>query len=80
MPIYDADGPGTEGDSINPSLEFSGSAMSNLSHRYLWGPEVDQLFADEQVTSLTTAGNTLWALSDHLGTIKDLADLSGLFW
>jgi hypothetical protein len=31
----------------------------NLSHRYLWGPGVDMLLADEQVTSLATAGEVL---------------------
>jgi RHS repeat-associated protein len=34
------------------------------------------LFADEQVTSLSSGGNTLWALSDHLGSIRDIADLN----
>ena len=34
----------------------------DLSHRYLWGPAVDQLLADEQVHSLTNAASneTLW--------------------
>ncbi len=48
-----------------------------MSHRYLWGPAVDQLFADEQPTSTGSAGNVLWALGDNLGTIRDIADLSG---
>jgi RHS repeat-associated protein len=49
-------------------------AGSNLSHRYLWNSQaVDQLFADEKVTSPSTAGNVLWALTDHENTIRDLA-------
>jgi RHS repeat-associated protein len=56
------------------ALEFDGSAASDLSHRYLWGPEIDQILADEQVMSLSTAGNTLWPLTDHLNTTRDIAD------
>ena len=36
------------------------------------GPVVDQLLADEAVTSLAAAGEILWPLADHLGTIRDL--------
>jgi RHS repeat-associated protein len=80
----DNDGPGGaaavdtffsyEGDSINQVLEFDGSAASDLSHRYLWGPVVDQIVADEVVSSISSAGNTLWALVDHLGSVRDIAD------
>lgn len=53
-----------------------------MKHRYLWGPNVDQLLADEQYGAGTGGasspsagvGNTLWALADHLGTIRDIAD------
>jgi len=31
------------------------------------------LLADEQVTSISSAGTVLWPLADHLGTIRDLA-------
>jgi RHS repeat-associated protein len=52
---------------------------SNLSHRYLWGPAVDQLLADEVVNSLADAelNERLWALPDHLGTIRDMVDDDG---
>jgi RHS repeat-associated protein len=50
---------------------------SNLSHRYLWGTAVDQILADEQVTSLQTAGEVLWPLGDHLGSVRDVIDSSG---
>jgi len=45
-------------------LDDSGEA----THRYLWGPAVDQLLADE-----ATAGEVTWPLTDHLGTIRDRA-------
>jgi RHS repeat-associated protein len=50
---------------------------NDLSHRYLWGPGVDQLLADEQVTSLEAEGEVLWALADHLGSIRDWVDSEG---
>jgi RHS repeat-associated protein len=61
---------------------------ANLSHRYFWGPAVDQLLADEQLTlrssgegqgngnrhyDLTQPGDVVWPLSDNLGTVRDLA-------
>jgi len=44
---------------------FSGP---EATHRYLWGPAVDQLLADEAVS-----GEVTWPLTDHLGTIRDWA-------
>ena len=49
-------------------------AAANLSDRYLWAQATDQLLADEQVTSLTQSGNVLWALTDNLGTVRDLVE------
>ena len=46
---------------------------ATFSHRYLWGPVVDQILADEQVTSLQSPGNVIWPLTDDLGTVRDLA-------
>jgi RHS repeat-associated protein len=48
----------------------------HLAHRYLWGPAVDELLADEEINSLTNAAlNTvLWPLTDHLGTVRDWLD------
>ena len=63
--------------------EHPGSPVSltatDLSHRYLNGPAVDQVLADEQLApvtggyDLTTPGNVVWTLSDNEGTIRDLA-------
>jgi len=79
---FDADGAGSgtatttfysyQGGQV--ALQFDGSAAADLSHRNLWNPAaVDQLFADERVSSLSSAGDVLWTLADHLGTIRDLA-------
>jgi RHS repeat-associated protein len=57
---------------------YSLITASNLSHRYVWNPEaVDQLLADEQVTSLSTAGSTYWAMTDDQGSVRDVIDSSG---
>ncbi|MFN9433575.1 MAG: RHS repeat-associated core domain-containing protein, partial [Planctomycetota bacterium] len=83
--VFDADGAGAGvatnqywvyDEGINAVLQFDGSAASNLSHRYLWSDNVDELLADEVVTSPSSGGNVLWGLADHLGTIRDIADLN----
>ncbi|MCC7087509.1 MAG: hypothetical protein IT427_21095, partial [Pirellulales bacterium] len=38
---------------------------SDLTHRYLWGPAVDQLLAEENVAWYYAPGTVDWALSDH---------------
>ncbi len=82
---YDADGAGSGAatnqywvydEGINAILQFDGAAASTLAHRYLWSNQVDELLADEQVTSLGSGGNTLWGLGDHLGTLRDIADFN----
>lgn len=78
----DPDGPGATAardnffayDGIQPILQFDGAADTDLIDRYLWGRAVDQILADEQPTSLSTAGNIIWPLTNHLGTTRDLAD------
>ena len=55
-------------------LQFDSTTATYPSHRYLWNPvAIDQLLADETVTS-TAAGDVLWPLADHLGTIRDIAE------
>jgi RHS repeat-associated protein len=57
-------------------FQFDGAAASDLTNRYLWGPNVDQILADEAVTSLGSAGTVTWPLTDHLGTPRDLAQFN----
>ncbi len=49
------------------------TASSVVSRRYLHGPAIDQVLAQDD-----GAGGVHWLLSDHLGTIRDLADNAGL--
>ncbi len=80
---YDADGAGlgtaidqfwAYDEGINALVQFDGSTASDMTHRYLWSDQIDELLADSQLTSLSSAGNALWAMSDHLNTIRDIAD------
>ncbi|MDZ4852594.1 MAG: RHS repeat-associated core domain-containing protein [Pirellulaceae bacterium] len=50
----------------------SGPAIAVESMRYLHGPLVDQVLAQEDA-----AGSVQWHLADHLGTIHDLVNNSG---
>ena len=66
-------------DGQNPVLQFhkNGSGnMSNadLSRRFLNGPAVDQVFAEE-VLSGATSVETRWLLADNQGTVRDVAVL-----
>ena len=51
----------------------SDAGASDLKDRYLWAPAVDQLLADEQVTSLGSAGTVSWAFTDQENTVRDVA-------
>jgi RHS repeat-associated protein len=57
-----------EGDNI--SLVFDG--QGDQLHRYLHGPAVDQILADETSTSVN------WALVDNLGSVRDIVDSDGV--
>jgi RHS repeat-associated protein len=56
-------------DGDNVILEFNGTATPSV--RYLQGPGVDQVLAQEK------AGATSWMLTDHLGTVRDLVNNNG---
>jgi RHS repeat-associated protein len=59
-------------------LEFDGDSAADLTRRYLWGPAVDQILADERATSLAAPEDILWPLTDHLNTTRDLAEYDSL--
>jgi len=82
--VLDDDGDGTtdsstvfvhDGGQIALQFDKTGTgdvAAGDLSHRYLWGQAVDQILADETVDD-GGAEDVLWALTDHLNTVRDLA-------
>jgi len=49
------------------------ASNSDLARRYLWGAAVDQLLAEESIDGTQTAEDVGWALTDHLGSVRDLA-------
>ena len=59
-------------DGNQPVLEFDGDTAADLSHRYLWGPAVDQLLADETVDN-GGPEDILWPLTDWQGSVRHLA-------
>jgi len=62
-----------DGNQIAVQFDKDGTGdvtTADLSHRYLWGPAVDQILADEQVTE---GGMILWPLTDQVGSVRDLA-------
>jgi len=49
-----------------------------LARRYLYGPGIDQVLAQENVDqALTDPDRVYWMLTDNLGTVRDLVDATG---
>jgi RHS repeat-associated protein len=46
--------------------------VGHLRQRYLWGPAVDQILAEEAVDG-GTPDLVQWTLTDHLNTVRDIA-------
>ncbi len=74
----DADGEGPE-EATSTHFVYDGNqiilqigAEGQVTNRYLWGPAVDQILADEQV-QFDGSSAVLWTLTDHLNTVRDLA-------
>lgn len=64
-------------DGHNVLLDFVdadgvGGSEPILSQRYMHGPVIDQVLAQE-----SAEGSVLWLLADHLGTTRDLVDETG---
>jgi RHS repeat-associated protein len=71
-------------DGGNVILDFvdpdgpEGTAELELARRYLYGPAVDQLLAQENIAeSLGSDDRVYWPLGDHLQTTRDLVEQSG---
>jgi RHS repeat-associated protein len=80
---FDDDGPGPHSATVTKTIydgpgfvansyaDFNGS--NTLTMRYLYGPAVDMILARR-----SSGGTVAWHLADHLGTVRDLADTSGV--
>ncbi|NLE38418.1 MAG: hypothetical protein GX621_10375, partial [Pirellulaceae bacterium] len=65
--------PATDAGQIVLQLDENGAP----THRYLWGPAVDMLLADEAVDSGPdrtpgTADDVRWTLTDHQNSVRDI--------
>jgi RHS repeat-associated protein len=74
----DADGAGA-GTATEEHFVYDGEHISRVfdetgtqTQRYLHGPQIDQVLAEE-----TAAGDTHWALTDHQGSVRDVIDDGG---
>lgn len=56
-------------------LAFDGSG--NLTIRVLNGAAIDEIFATEDISSLTSPGSVFWNLPDNQGTVKDIINSAG---
>jgi len=88
--IVDADGDGSGGatsehyvyDDTDVVLDFVDAdgpgavETPELAKRYLWGPAVDQLLAQETADN-GGVEDVVWPLTDNLGTVRDLANHEG---
>jgi RHS repeat-associated protein len=68
-------------DGSNMVISFDGSG--NLTDRYLWGPAVDQVLADEHFDLSGTdelpssIGGTLWSLDNNQNSVTDVINNAG---
>ena len=78
--VYDDGAGGDHGPGGGNQILVQLDASARLTHRYLWGPEPDQLLANEQVTFggfMYTTDELLWTFADHEGSIRDVIDNAG---
>ena len=78
--IADLDGAGPEMPDVlhfvydDKQILFQQDASGSITRRYLWNPTaVDQLLAQDEGSATTDAGEVQWTLTDHLGSVRDLA-------
>ncbi len=68
--LYDSNVMNASFDEVVMVLDelVTGQAYQQVDHRYLNGPDIDQVFADE-----TPGDSVLWYLSDQQNTVRDVA-------
>ncbi|RCS55781.1 hypothetical protein DTL42_01370 [Bremerella cremea] len=72
--VYIYDGLREERGAAGDHMLLRFDEADDLTDRLMYGPNVDQILATEEVTSTSSAGDVLWALTDHLGTVRDVVD------
>jgi len=55
----------------------TGGVNPVLKTRYLHGPAVDQILAQEELNGSGDSADVLWMLTDHLGSVRDIVNQAG---
>jgi len=55
----------------------TGGVSPVLKTRYLHGPAVDQILAQEELDGSGNSADVLWMLTDHLGSVRDIVNQAG---
>lgn len=72
--VYIYDGLREERGAAGDHILLRFDEADDLADRFMYGPSVDQILASEEVSNTSTAGDVLWALTDHQETIRDVAE------
>jgi RHS repeat-associated protein len=68
------DGLRTSRDNAGDHIVLTLDAAGAVTHRYLHGPAVDQILADEDFDAATGTSAMRWPLTDNQGTTRDVAE------
>ena len=67
-----------DGDNLLKQFTAAGTGSFSLSKRFLDGPAVDEVLAEEDMTqTFGTASRVLWYVDDNQGSTRELVDNSG---
>jgi RHS repeat-associated protein len=66
---FSHDGLRSESSGSGDHVAIQFDAAGQATHYFFYGPAVDQIFADENAS-----GDILWPLTDHQGSVRDLAN------
>ncbi|PQO40656.1 hypothetical protein C5Y97_05375 [Blastopirellula marina] len=76
--IYIYDGLREEQGNAGDHILLAFDENDDLTERMLYGPNVDQVLAQEDFDSLLVDGEVLWALTDHLNSARDVVSYDAI--
>ncbi len=68
------DGLRSERDNAGDHRALELNESGEVTRRYLFGPAVDQVLAEESLDPSSGEGDTMWLLADRQGSIRDVVD------
>lgn len=67
-----------DGDQIVLAFAGTNGSAWDLEQRYVWGPQIDQLLAQEEFDATNNDIDAIyWQLTDHQNTVRDLVNAGG---